>query len=99
MAAAAEILSLILRANLALAAAVLVAALARTPVRHSFGAQAAYRLWLLPVVAALAAMAPARRLGVPAQALVADHASHVSSLGMVGLVVWLAGVILAVAIM
>jgi len=99
MAAAAEILSLILRANLALAGAVIVVALARTPVRYGFGAQAAYRLWLLPVVAALAAMAPARRVGVSAQALTHGGVGQPSSLGMVGLVVWLVGVIVAIAIM
>ena len=99
MAAAAEILSLILRANLALAGAVVVVALARTPIRHGFGAQAAYRLWLLPVVAALAAMAPARRMGVSAQVLAEGQAGQPSSLGQVGMGLWLVGVIVAIAIM
>jgi beta-lactamase regulating signal transducer with metallopeptidase domain len=98
MAAAAELLSLVLRANLALAAAVVLVALIAKPARLMFGAPAAYRLWLLPLVAALAAMAPTRRLGVPADLLIYRSDQGFAAAPFV-LAAWLAGAALMVAIL
>ena len=46
------------KANLAAGAAVLLVAATRTPVRPRFGAQASYLLWLAPLAAGLAVLAP-----------------------------------------
>ena len=59
----ADLLDALVRANLAAAAAILVVLLARRPVRRAFGARAAYWLWLLPPLMALAALAPAPQPG------------------------------------
>ena len=48
----------LLKANLAAAMAVLVVALLRKPVRARLGARAAYGLWLAPLLAAIAVLAP-----------------------------------------
>jgi beta-lactamase regulating signal transducer with metallopeptidase domain len=45
-----------LRANLAAAAAILTVAAARIPARQAYGPQAAYALWLVPPLAAVAAL-------------------------------------------
>ncbi|HJS79398.1 MAG TPA: M56 family metallopeptidase [Vitreimonas sp.] len=55
-----EILDLLLRLNLALAAGVVLALALRWPVRRWFGARVAYALWLLPLAAALMCFAPGR---------------------------------------
>jgi len=55
-----EVLDLLLRLNLALAAATLVVLVLRVPVRRWFGARIAYALWLIPLAAALMCFAPAR---------------------------------------
>jgi beta-lactamase regulating signal transducer with metallopeptidase domain len=55
-----EVLDLLVRLNLALAAATLVVLAARLPVRRWFGARVAYALWLIPLAAALMCFAPAR---------------------------------------
>lgn len=59
---AGEILLDLLRANLAAAAAILVVLLLRRPVAHRFGAGAAYALWAVAPLAALASLMPARRV-------------------------------------
>ena len=63
---ASDLLSLLVRANLALGAAVLLALILRRPVRSLFGARAAYALWLIAPLAVLAVLLPARTIRVPA---------------------------------
>jgi beta-lactamase regulating signal transducer with metallopeptidase domain len=55
-----DALLLLLRVNLATAAAVAVVMALRLPVRRLFGAGAAYALWILPPLAVLAMFAPGR---------------------------------------
>lgn len=55
-----DILSLVLRANLALAVTIALVLLLRAPVRRLCGARIAYALWLTPIVAAAACFLPAR---------------------------------------
>ncbi|CAN5188786.1 M56 family metallopeptidase [soil metagenome] len=64
---AAELLSLLIRANLAIGAAVLLVLVLRRPVRSLFGARAAYALWLIAPLAALAVLLPTRTITVRAQ--------------------------------
>lgn len=56
----AEVLAVLLRVNLALAIAVAGVMVLRLPARRLFGARIAYGLWILPPLAALAMMVPAR---------------------------------------
>ena len=63
---ASDLLSLLVRANLALAAALLLALILRRPVRSLFGARAAYALWLVAPLAVLAVLLPARTVQAPA---------------------------------
>lgn len=55
-----DVLTILLRVNLALAVAVAGVMALRLPVRRLFGARVAYGLWILPPLAALAMLAPAR---------------------------------------
>ncbi len=55
-----EVLETLLRLNLALAAAVAVVMALRLPVRRLFGARVVYGLWILPPLAMLASLLPAR---------------------------------------
>lgn len=55
-----ELLSLLLRANLALAVAILFVLAMRRPVRRWLGARIAYGLWLIPLVAVATYFLPAR---------------------------------------
>ncbi len=55
-----EILDLLLRLNLALAAGIALVLVLRLPVRHWFGARVAYALWLIPIAAALMCFVPGR---------------------------------------
>nr|MEA2799813.1 hypothetical protein [Phenylobacterium sp.] len=55
-----EALSVLLRINLAVAAAIAVAMLLRLPVRRLFGARIAYGLWSLVPLAAAAMLLPPR---------------------------------------
>jgi beta-lactamase regulating signal transducer with metallopeptidase domain/ankyrin repeat protein len=61
---ASDLLTFLLRANLALAAAVLLALVLRKPARAAFGARAAYALWLAAPLAVLAVLIPARTVTV-----------------------------------
>ncbi|WP_425998163.1 M56 family metallopeptidase [Caulobacter sp. DWR1-3-2b1] len=65
---ASDILALLLRANLAIAAAVLLVLVLRRPVRSMFGARAAYGLWLIAPLAVLAVLLPARVVSIAAPA-------------------------------
>jgi beta-lactamase regulating signal transducer with metallopeptidase domain/ankyrin repeat protein len=66
MTMAADLLSVLLHANLAIGAAVLLVLGLRLPVRSLFGARAAYALWLIAPLAMIAAMLPARTITAPA---------------------------------
>ena len=61
---AADLLSLLIRANLAIGVAVLLVLALRRPVRRLFGARAAYALWLIAPLAMLAVLLPARTITV-----------------------------------
>jgi TonB family protein len=54
----AETLHLLVRANLAASVAIAAVGFLRRPVRSAFGASAAYRLWAIPLVMALASLVP-----------------------------------------
>ena len=60
----AEVLGILLRVNLALAIAVAGVMVLRLPTRRLFGARIAYGLWILPPLAALAMLVPARLVTV-----------------------------------
>jgi beta-lactamase regulating signal transducer with metallopeptidase domain len=111
---AADILSGLLRVNLAAGAAILGVVALRKLVRAGFGPRVAYGLWLLPVLAATAVLTPAREVLVvrPAAPVFAAASrvletrpaasfSAATSLDPSGLLVglWLAGVLVAAVIM
>ena len=58
-----DALQLALRANIAAGIGIVLVALLRSPVRSALGASAAYRLWLIPMVMAVATLAPAPQGG------------------------------------
>jgi beta-lactamase regulating signal transducer with metallopeptidase domain len=66
-----EALAILLRVNLAMAAAVTLAMLLRRPARRLFGARVAYQLWGLVPLAAAAMLAPARVITLAAPTQVA----------------------------
>src|SRR5579871_3044005 len=76
----AELFPPFLIANLALAVGVFVVLALRRPARWAFGAKLAYGLWLLPLLAALASLLPARviehEVALRAQAPIALPASQ-----------------------
>src|SRR5512147_1571859 len=55
-----DLVWLVGRVNLVLAAAIVVVLLLRMPARRLFGARVAYALWLMPLLAAAMCFAPAR---------------------------------------
>jgi beta-lactamase regulating signal transducer with metallopeptidase domain/biopolymer transport protein ExbD len=59
----ADILSVLLAANIAASAAILLVVLIRKTARRMMGAQLAYWLWAIPVLAGLATLLPARDAG------------------------------------
>ena len=61
-------LEALLRVNLAGAAAVLAVSALRQPARRLFGAQAAYRIWALVILAGVAVLLPPRTMTAPAYA-------------------------------
>jgi beta-lactamase regulating signal transducer with metallopeptidase domain len=65
--AAGEILNLLARVNLAAAAAIVLVVALRKIARPRFGARLVYSLWLLPMLAAAAVVAPARVVTVAAR--------------------------------
>jgi len=66
--AAGDILDLLARVNLAAAAAIVLVVALRKVARPRFGARLVYGLWLLPMLAAAAVMAPARTVTVSGMA-------------------------------
>ncbi|ATC31665.1 hypothetical protein CA606_04450 [Caulobacter vibrioides] len=71
---AADILLFLGKANIALAAAVLLVLALRRPVRKAFGARNAYALWLIAPLSILALLIPARTVVLPAPALASPAA-------------------------
>ncbi|MFZ0267886.1 M56 family metallopeptidase [Caulobacter sp.] len=61
---AGDLLALLVRANLAIGAAILLALILRRPVRRLFGARAAYALWLIAPLATVAVLLPSRTVTV-----------------------------------
>ncbi len=99
------LLEALLRANLALSAAILAVMLLRRPVRARFGSLAAYMLWLAPPICALvslvpvpaptAIMAPVIELAATAGKAVAPVAAKAPALPTLLLVIWELGVLAA----
>jgi beta-lactamase regulating signal transducer with metallopeptidase domain len=96
---ASELLSLLLWANATLSVGILIVFVLRVPVRRFAGSRVAYALWLLPLLAFLAWLAPARQVTVPvalpsvfetAGGAMADDGSGLLALLMIA--GWLAGV-------
>jgi len=97
------LLAALLRANLAASAAVLLILILRRPVRHRFGALAAYALWLvapicaaaslIPVEAPPEALAPVVRLVSAATTAATPLVRQAPDLASILVVAWLAGVI------
>lgn len=71
----------LIRANLALSAAVVLVLLLRAPVGRRLGAQAAYWLWVVPPLAALASLLPARTLMVTVSAAAPLSATEIAPPG------------------
>jgi TonB family protein len=97
-----DILTGLIRANLAAAAAILVVTMIRRPVRRAFGARAAYALWIAPVLIAFAGLAPQPAASTLAETVVLQAgaaAARSVQAGLTGapdisaglLAVWLAG--------
>jgi beta-lactamase regulating signal transducer with metallopeptidase domain len=96
----ADLLSVLAKVNLAAGAAILLVIFLRKGVRSVFGARVAYGLWLLPALASIAVLMPARRVAAAASTAAA-HGLHFAilssgptpdlSAALVG--VWLAGVL------
>ena len=74
----AELLTGLMRVNLAAAAAIVVVLILRRPARRLFGARAAYTLWIMAPLAALAVLLPARSaplaVAPPPSPMAAAHA-------------------------
>jgi beta-lactamase regulating signal transducer with metallopeptidase domain len=106
-----DALDLLLRANFALAAAILVVLALRRPVRAWFGARVAYALWLMPPLAALLCFAPPRRVEIaladlPAPAPAADFGALIAaapadgpSFSTILIAVWMAGALLSLIVL
>ena len=63
---ASELILLLAKANLVLAATIALVLVLRRPVRAAFGARSAYALWLAVPLAVLALLVPARTITLPA---------------------------------
>lgn len=109
---AAEVLSLLLKVNLAAGAAILVVLAMRKPVRRMFGARTAYGLWLLLPLSAVALLLPARIVFVQPAAQASVAPPYLALLGeplpdsaplldpaLLLTMIWLVGVVVALAVM
>lgn len=101
-----DLLALIARSNIALAASVLLVLALRSPTRRLAGARIAYALWLTPPLAALACFLPARVevISLPALPLDLDAAPAPHMAGPVLdpryiLAAWLGGVAVSLIIL
>lgn len=74
-----DVLHLVARANMAGSLAIAAVALLRWPVRSIFGAPAAYRLWGIPLIMALATLAPTPQGGLIAPILLLDATSSLAA--------------------
>ena len=83
-----DVLHLVLRANLAGSIAIAAVALLRRPVRGVFGASAAYGLWAIPLVAAVASLAPGPDGGIVAPIVRATLAGLPSTGVLAGASAW-----------
>lgn len=102
------ILEALLRANLALAVAIVAIMLLRKPVRRRFGPLAAYALWLaaplcalvslVPIPAPTTVMAPAVTFAATAGRAVAPMAAKAPALTPIALVAWEIGVALTLGL-
>ncbi|PVM84328.1 TonB family protein [Caulobacter endophyticus] len=102
------ILEALIRANLALALAIVAVMLLRRPVRRRFGPLAAYVLWLaaplcalvslVPVHAPTTVMAPAVEFAATAARTVAPAAAKAPALATIVFILWEIGVALAFAL-
>ncbi|NGM51872.1 TonB family protein [Caulobacter sp. 602-2] len=102
------ILEALLRANLALAVAIVAIMLLRKPVRRRFGPLAAYALWLaaplcalvslIPIPAPTTVMAPALAFAATAGKAVAPMAAKAPALTTIALVAWEIGVVLTLGL-
>lgn len=86
-----EALSLLARANVAGSVAIATVALLRGPVRSVFGVPAAYGLWGIPLMMALASLVPAPP-GGPIAPIVLSATSGLSAAGLSGGPLWQAWV-------
>jgi len=73
---ASELILFLAKANLAMAAAVLLVLVLRKPVRAVFGARTAYALWLIAPLSILALLVPARTMTLPYQPAPAAVVAH-----------------------
>jgi len=98
----ADVLTALMRANVAAALAIIVVTLLRRPIRQAFGARAAYALWAAPPLVALASLLPqpaARSLAETVVLQAGAAATRSVQAGLAGapeisgglLAVWLAG--------
>lgn len=106
-----DLIGLVVRVNLALAAGIAVVLILRTPARRWFGARVAYFLWLLPVLAAGACFLPPRIERLMIAEPLAPVSSSLSTLAnvpqaavphlepVVWFVIWCVGCVLSVAIL
>src|SRR5690348_4904374 len=106
-----DLIGLVVRVNLALAAGIVVVLLLRTPARRWFGARVAYFLWLLPVLAAGACFLPPRIERLMIAEPLAPVSSSLGTLAsvpqaavphfepVVWFVIWCVGCVLSVAIL
>jgi beta-lactamase regulating signal transducer with metallopeptidase domain len=93
-----ETIEALIRANVTAAVVIVLVLLLRTPLRRRYGPEVAYALWIAPVVAALASLAPARRVAEavrvsPIQVLIGDpvHAFLEAGAAPVLVAAWLVG--------
>jgi beta-lactamase regulating signal transducer with metallopeptidase domain len=96
-----EFVDLIVRINVALAGAVLVALALRAPARRLFGARVAYGLWLLPLAAAAMCFVPGRveHVFVDAVGLAAGAAAPTPQDQPWLLWAWAAGAVLSLCVL
>lgn len=73
----ADLLAILVRATLALSAAVLIVLALRAPLRAAFGAQIAYSFWLLAPIAVIASFLPARTIHLDAVTAASPQAAPV----------------------
>ncbi|MEZ6022197.1 MAG: M56 family metallopeptidase [Hyphomonadaceae bacterium] len=96
-----DLLSLLVRINIVLAAAIALVLLLRAPVRRLCGAQLAYALWLLPLIAAAMCFVPGRveHVVLQASALTSGGAAPPETAPPYLLWAWAAGALVSLGIL